>query len=106
VKAPEELRERAAEIVSAHDEWRTARPRRGYKKARRESNKAERNCLRLEREIAETAVDTIEGMMAKIRCAQLWGCRSEIDRIVGGCEEAMALSIFSDIQRMAGKAAS
>ena len=49
---------------------------------------------------------TFEGMMAKIRYAQLWGCRSEIDRIVGGCEEAMALSIFSDIQRMAGKATS
>ena len=35
VKAPEELRLRGAEIVSAYDEWYNVRPRRGYKKALR-----------------------------------------------------------------------
>jgi hypothetical protein len=103
-KASEELRSRAAEIVTAYEEWRSKGPRRGYKKALRESKKAERNYIRLEREIAETPTDTIEGMRAKIRCAQLWGLHGELDSITGGCEEAMALSIFEDIQRLAAKA--
>ena len=46
----------------------------------------------------------IEGMRAKIRCAQLWGLHGELGSITGGCEEAMALSIFSDIQRIAARA--
>jgi hypothetical protein len=107
VRAPEELRLRAAEIVTAYDQWwGSARPRRGYKKALRESNRAQRNYYRLENEIAETPAGTIEGMMAKIRCAKLWGYRGELGSITGGCEEAMALSIFKDIQRLAAKASS
>ena len=106
VKAPEELRSRAAEIAAAYDEWRSKGPWRGYKKALRESRKAERNYLKLEREIAETPTDTIEGMQAKIRCAQLWGYLGELGSITDGCEEAMALSIFEDIQRLAARASS
>lgn len=107
IKAPEELRLRGAEIVTAYDQWwSSARPRRGYKKALRESKRAERNFFRLETEIAETPTDTIEGMRAKIRCAQLWGRHGELGSITGGCEEAMALSIFSDIQRIAARALS
>ncbi|WFU13524.1 hypothetical protein [Bradyrhizobium sp. CB3481] len=45
-------------------------------------------------------------MMAKIRYAQLWGYRGELGSITGGCEAAMALSIFSDIERLAAKASS
>jgi hypothetical protein len=106
-KAPEELRLRGAEIVTAYDQWRSsARPRRGYKKALRESKRAERNVFRLENEIAETPADTIEGMRAKIRCAGLWGHGEKVDSITGGCEEAMAVSIFADIQRIAARALS
>jgi len=60
VKAPEELRLRGAEIVTAYDQWwSSARPRRGYKKAVRESKRAERHFFRLEHEIAETPADTM-----------------------------------------------
>jgi hypothetical protein len=70
VRASEELRSRAAEIVTSYEEWRSkGRPRRGYKKALRESRKAERNYIRLERKIAEMPADTIVGMWAKIRRA-------------------------------------
>ena len=45
-------------------------------------------------------------MLAKVRCAQLWARPYELTGITGGCEEAMALSIFDDIQRLAAKASS
>ena len=91
--------------MAAFDDWRSKRPL-GYKKALRESIKAVRNYIRLEKEIAETPTETIEGMRAKIRCAQLWGYRGLLGSITGGCEEAMALSIFNDIIRMTDAASS
>jgi hypothetical protein len=45
-------------------------------------------------------------MRAKVRCAELWGHGAMVDSITGGCEEAMALSIFADIQRIAARALS
>jgi len=68
--------------------------------------RAGRASIRLEAEIYKTPTTTIEGMRAKIRCAQVWGRHGIIDTICGGCEEAMALSIFNDIVRMTDTAAS
>ena len=98
IKPSEELSSRGAEIVAAFDAWYNKKPR-GYKKAVREMKRAERAYLRLEAEIYNTQATTIEGMRAKIRCAQVWQ-REEIESINGGCSEAMALSIFQDILRM------
>ncbi|MEH2497923.1 hypothetical protein V1294_004402 [Bradyrhizobium sp. AZCC 1678] len=70
------------------------------------SKRAERNVFRLENDIAETPADTIEGMRAKVRCAELWRHGEKVDSIPGGCEEAMAVSIFADIQHIAARALS
>jgi hypothetical protein len=44
---------------------------------------------------------TIEGMLAKIRCASACAIRGKLDRIDGGSAETMALSIFDDLQQLA-----
>ena len=90
-----ELRTRAEEIVSAYDNWTATRKRpRGYRKAVREMNRAERAYMRLEAQICETPATTLEGMRAK---------EEGIDRIDGGsAAESMAVSIFKDILRMTG----
>jgi hypothetical protein len=49
---------------------------------------AERAYLRLEAEICDTPAKTVEGMRAKVRCAQAWGRSEEIDSITGGAAEA------------------
>lgn len=99
IQPSEELRARGAEIVAAWDDWYVKRPR-GYKKAAREVKKAERRLSQIEREIANTRAATIEGMRAKIRCARAFE-KEEIESIGSSCTEAMALSIFHDIQRLA-----
>jgi hypothetical protein len=99
-----ELRTRAEEIVSAYDNWTATRKRpRGYRKAVREMNRAERAYMRLEAQICETPATTLEGMRAKVRCAQAYMKEEDIDRIDGGsAAESMAVSIFKDILRMTG----
>jgi hypothetical protein len=98
VPASDELKARAAEIVTAFDAWCEKRPR-GYKKAGRELARAEKAYLLLEAEVANTRALTIDGMRAKIRCARAWE-REEIGSISGGCAEAMALSIFRDLEQL------
>jgi hypothetical protein len=69
-----EARARADEIIAAFDEWRAAkdtRPR-GYKTAKRRYEKAERIESRLERNIHSISATTVEGMIAKARCAELY----------------------------------
>jgi hypothetical protein len=105
IKPSEELRLRGAEVVAAFEEWHDKKPR-GYKKAVRELNRAEKVYNRLEAEIYKTPATTIEGMRAKIRCAKAWNRQEIIERISGGCAEAMALSIFNDIQRITDTASS
>jgi hypothetical protein len=95
-------RARADEIIAAFDKWHEdAKPPRGYKKAVRERDKAYRASNRLEAQIAETPATTLEGMRAKIRCAQAFECDDDIQNIdSGGATEAMALSIFKDVLRL------
>jgi hypothetical protein len=69
----------------------------GVQKGSPEMKRAERAYLSLEAEICDTTATTIEGMRAKVRCAQAWERSEEIDSITGGAAEAMALSIFKDI---------
>jgi hypothetical protein len=73
-KAPEELRLRGAEVVAAYETCFSKKPR-GYRKALRETERPNEITFGFERKIAETPTDTIEGMRAKIQCAQLWGYR-------------------------------
>lgn len=79
------------------------RPR-GYKKAARAMETAERRYRQLERRIEDLRATTSEGMKAKIRCALAYEKIDEIDEIIeiegGGCPEAMAISIFNDIVQL------
>ena len=69
----------------------------------REMNRAERAYMRLEAQICETPATTLEGVRAKVRCAQAYMKEEDIDRIDGGsAAESMAVSIFKDILRMTG----
>ena len=68
--------------------------------------RAENHFFGLEKRIAEIPTDIIEGMRAKIRCAKLWARPYRLDSIPGGCEEAMGLSMFRDIERLAARNAS
>jgi hypothetical protein len=97
-RASDELQLRGSEIVAAFEAWYNKKPR-GYKKALRELARASKAYDRLEIEVANTPATTLEGMQAKIRCARAWE-REEIESITGGCAEAMALSIFKDIERL------
>jgi hypothetical protein len=107
VPASEELRLRAAEIVTAFDEWTADRkPPRGYKKAEREMKRARRAYRRLGDQIASTRTTTIEGMCAKIRCASATAESQEMDAAVfnSSCGDVMAISIFEDLMRLGGMA--
>jgi len=107
IKPSEELSSRGAEIVAAFEEWYKKSPPRGYKKAERETNRARRQYMRLEQENVQTPATTIEGMLAKIRCAEAWEGTGQLENITGGgWAEDMALSIFQDIRLMAGKVSS
>ena len=107
IKPSAELRTRAEEIVSAYDEWVASRKKpRGYKKTVREMNRAERAYTRLEKQICETPATTLEGMLAKVQCAQAYMREEDIDQIdAGSAAETMAVSIFNDILRMTGSRA-
>jgi hypothetical protein len=100
-------RVRADEIIAAYDDWHSRGERlpRGYRKAKCESDKAHRAYMRLERRIANSRANTLEGMLAKVRCAQTYTERDTgFDFDEGGCPEIMARSIFLDIVRMNSKA--
>jgi hypothetical protein len=99
IKASDELQARGVEIVAAFEAWYNKKPR-GYKKALRELARVEKAYTHREIEVANTPATTVEGMRAKIRCARAWE-HEEIESISGGCAEAMALSIFKDIERLA-----
>jgi hypothetical protein len=98
-------RARADEIIAAYEDWQTTakKPPRGYKKAARERDRANKAYQKIEKEIAKTPAKTVRGMFAKLRCAQHYAGTSEIDEIdSGGCTEVMAISIFNDVKRMSG----
>ena len=96
-----ELRARAEQIVAAYDQWKAAGERpAGYDDAVRKMEEAEELYRDLEATIAETRAATVEGLFAKVRCAQAYmKTEGVIDGIEqGGAAETMALSIFEDIQ--------
>jgi hypothetical protein len=78
-----ETRARADEIVTAYDEWKVAQEKkpRGYRAAKRAYNKAERLETSLEQKIHAIQATTVEGMIAKARCAELYYFESG----VAGC---------------------
>jgi hypothetical protein len=103
IPATEEKRLRAAEIVAAFDGWWALRLNpRGSKKAERLVEKARRECDRLEAKVCDTRAYTLEGMFAKIRCAEA-DERDEITGFSGGAPETLAISIFQDIKRLAAR---
>jgi hypothetical protein len=78
-----EARARADEIVAAFDEWEVEKEKkpRGYRAAKRAYDKAERLETSLEQKIQAIQATTIEGMIAKARCAELYYFESG----VAGC---------------------
>ncbi|UFX41726.1 hypothetical protein HAP47_0020660 [Bradyrhizobium sp. 41S5] len=103
IEPSEELCERGAEIVAAFDEWNSRKPR-GYTKAKRKMKRALRVAEQLEEQILNTPAKTLEGLKAKIRCAEAWsgGKINSID----GCAADMILSIIEDIEDMGAVGAS
>lgn len=60
--------------------------------------------MALESRIANLRASTVEGMIAKIRCAQTYSKVKNLDDSYwgsGGCIENMAQSIFNDLQALA-----
>jgi hypothetical protein len=67
---------------------------------------AERYYMRIESSVAKTRARTVEGMMAKVRCVQIYSATTEIlnnQLEDGSCGEAMATSIFREVQGLAGE---
>ena len=78
---------------------------RGYQKANRKLDSAERAYRRIEDRIADIRANTTEGMLAKVKCAQAYNETEKGFRFEeGGCPEVMAQSIFLDVLRMTGTA--
>jgi hypothetical protein len=73
----------------------------GYRTAKGVVARAEADYRRIEDQVAEMPAQTIAGMRAKVRAAQTYLEGREIDFEDGGCPEAMARSIFTDIMRLA-----
>lgn len=85
---------------------RSGRLPRGYRKAERERDSAERAYRRIEERIAETRANTLQGMLAKVRCAQAYSeSEDPFDFAEGGCPEVMARSIFRDVMLNSAAAA-
>lgn len=103
-------RARADEIIAAYDEWaKEGVPPRGYKKAMRERDKADNIAASLEKKLTQTRASTIDGMLAKIRCAHArMEEKYDLDELealhpsrISGCADEIAVSIFRDLQRLA-----
>jgi hypothetical protein len=100
---PAQLRARAEQIVSAFDKWRSCGERpSGYHAAVSERDEAEEIYREIEETITETRATTVEGLFAKVRCAQAYMKKEGvIDGIEhGSAAETMAVSVFNDIQEM------
>jgi hypothetical protein len=103
-------RARADEIIAAYDEWaKDGVPPLGYKKAMREREEADEIAATLENKLTQTRASTIDGMLAKIRCAHArMEEKYDLDELealdlgqISGCADAIAVSIFRDLQRLA-----
>jgi hypothetical protein len=103
IQPSDELRLRSAEIVAAFEAWYGKKPR-GYK-AERELKRAERAYIRLEEKSTKCLPTQWKGCKQKSDAPKSGGGMGS-SNVSGGCEEAMALSIFNDIRRMTDTAAS
>jgi hypothetical protein len=56
------------------------------------------------RKMEATPAKTVEGFMAKARCAQVWAVKRKKMESLDGGAETMALSIFSDLERLTQQA--
>jgi hypothetical protein len=94
-------RVRADEIIAAFDKWKVeGKPPRGYRKAVREMKQADKAWGRLEIGIRDTRASTVEGMIAKMRCARAYEGWADED-VQDGPPHQMALSIMDDLQALA-----
>jgi len=98
VKAAEDLRERGEEIVAAFDKWDAEHQKepRGYKAAKRAYEKASDIEAGLERRIRDIQATTIEGMIAKARCAEAYEFKNgTVDFSVSIAFDLLALNAVS-----------
>jgi hypothetical protein len=74
IKPSDELRERAEEILAAYDKWDAEHQKKpaGYKAAKRAYERAADIETGLEQQIDAIQATTIEGMIAKARCAEVY----------------------------------
>jgi hypothetical protein len=74
IKPSDELRERAEEILAAYDKWDAEHQKKppGYKAAKRAYERAADIETGLEQQINAIQATTIEGMIAKARCAEVY----------------------------------
>jgi hypothetical protein len=94
-------RARADEILAAFDKWNVnGKPPRGYRKAVREQDKARKVWDRIEIQICDTRASTMEGMIAKFRCARAYEGWEHED-VEDGPPRRMALSIMGDLEVLA-----
>ena len=110
----EAARARADEIIRAYDEWHKGEAvptPRGYKKAEKARDKADDAATKLEDKVLHTRAMTIDGMLAKIRCAQSQALFydgklppvEELEELetIAGCAQQVAESLFRDLWQMA-----
>jgi hypothetical protein len=109
----EAARARADEIIRAYDEWHkgeAAPAPRGYKTAEKARDKACKTATKLENVVLHMRATTIDGMLAKIRCAQsqalfYGGKLPPVDELqelemIAGSAQYIAESLFWDIWRL------
>jgi hypothetical protein len=100
IPASAELAVRGAEIVTAFNTWSDKRPR-GYVKAKREMNHAQRRCSKIRNDLCGMQATTLAGLRAKLRCLELDG---SIDDIGGSYAEPVIVSLLEELRRMSGGA--
>jgi hypothetical protein len=98
LKAADKLWERAEEIVAAYDKWAAehhGKPK-GYATAKRAYDKADSVETKIQDQILSLKATTLEGMIAKSRCAEVY----EFDDTAG-----FSVSIAEDLVALGAKIA-
>jgi hypothetical protein len=95
IKPTDELRQRAEEIVAAYDKWDAEHQNPpGYKAAKRAYEKAADIETALEQQIDAIQATTIEGMIAKARCAEAYHFENgTVDFSVSIAKDLLALQV-------------
>jgi hypothetical protein len=74
---------------------------RGFRKTEREADRAFKEFARIQDAVDATPAQTVEGLVAKVRCAKAWAAKGKKMKSLDGGAETMALSILDDLERMA-----